>query len=161
MVVRGSAWLAASCTSRRGTPASEGGGDEGVAERVRSDRLVDAGLAGEATHDPPGGVSVEAFAVPSEEDRSLDAFTDRQVDRAGCARCRWDGHDLAALAQHGEGAMPALEAERFDVGAECFGDSQPVDRQQRHQRVFAGRRQAGGDEQRPDLVAVQAVAWDS
>jgi hypothetical protein len=43
----------------------EGGGDEGVAEGVRPDWLVDAGLAGEAAYDPPGGVAVESFAVVS------------------------------------------------------------------------------------------------
>ncbi len=59
----------------------EGRGDEGLAECVRPDRLVDPRLAGEAPHDPPRGVAVESSAVPSEEDRALNPFADGQVDR--------------------------------------------------------------------------------
>ncbi|MDP9386926.1 MAG: hypothetical protein M3Q48_03105 [Actinomycetota bacterium] len=44
-----------------GDAGVEGGGDEGVSEGVRPDPLVDAVLAGEAAHDVPGGVAVEAF----------------------------------------------------------------------------------------------------
>jgi hypothetical protein len=51
--------------------------------------------------------------------------------------------------------VSALDAECFDVGAESFGDAEPVDRQHGHESVLAGRRQACGDEQRTDLVAVQ------
>jgi hypothetical protein len=94
----------------------ERGGDERVAQRVRPDRLVDARLAGQATHDPPGSVPVEAFALRAEEDRSLDTLADGQIDSAGGTRRERDGDDLAALAQNREGAMPALDAERFDVG---------------------------------------------
>lgn len=47
-------------------------------EGVRSDRLVDAGAACEAPHDPPGGVPVDGFAVLAEEDRPLDPFADRR-----------------------------------------------------------------------------------
>ena len=54
-----------------------------------------------------------------------------EVDRPGGARGERDGDDLAALAQHGQGAVPAFETELVDVGAERFGDPQPVDRQQR------------------------------
>jgi hypothetical protein len=51
--------------------------------------------------------------------------------------------------------MAAFEAELLDVGAERFGDSQPVDGQQGDERVLGRRRQSGGDEQRTDVVAVQ------
>ena len=52
--------------------------------------------------------------------------------------------------------MPAFEAERFDVGAGGFGDPQPVQREQRDQRVLGRWAEPGGDEQGADLVAVQA-----
>jgi hypothetical protein len=61
-----------------------------------------------------------------------------------------------ALAEHRECAVAAFESERFDVGAERFGHAQAVDREQRHERVLAGRGEAGCDEQRADLVAIQA-----
>ena len=40
------------------------------------------------------------------------------------------GDDLAAFADDGEGAVTAFEAEVFDVGADGFGDPQPVERKQ-------------------------------
>jgi hypothetical protein len=124
-------------------------------EGVRADGLVDPGFAGEAADDPPGRVSVQPSPVSAEEGRSVDPFTDGEVDGARGSWGERDGDDLAALAVHGQGAMAAFEAERFDVGAERFGDSQPVDGQQRDERVLARRGQSRGDEQRTDLVAVQ------
>jgi hypothetical protein len=67
----------------------------------------------------------------------------------------WDGDQLAALTQHGQGAVPAFETEIVEVGAECFGDPQPVDRQQADQRVLGGGAEPGRDQQRAELVAVQ------
>ena len=92
----------------------EGRGDERMPERVRADGLVDPGFAGEAADDPPGGVSVQPLPVVAEEDRTLDPFTDSEVDRARCAWCEWDGGDLAALAIHGQGAtrVPQLMGTR-------------------------------------------------
>jgi hypothetical protein len=66
-----------------------------------------------------------------------------------------DGDDLAALTQHGQGAVTAFQAELVDVAAEGFGDPQAVDRQQTDQRVLGGGAQSGRDQQRADLVAVQ------
>ncbi|MCA1693586.1 MAG: hypothetical protein LC749_02025, partial [Actinobacteria bacterium] len=86
---------------------------------------------------------------------AFDTFADRQVDGASGARRERDDHDLAALANHRERAVAPFDAERFDVGAERFVDPQPVDGQQRGQRVVAGRRKPGGDEQCADLVAVE------
>ena len=92
----------------------------------------------------------------SEEDRPLDPFADGEIDGPGGSRGERDGDDLAALAQHRERAVAPFEAERLDVGAERFGDPQPVDRQQGDERVLAGRGQPGSDEEGADLVAVQA-----
>jgi hypothetical protein len=57
--------------------------------------------------------------------------------------------------------VPALDAERLDVGVRSFGDAQPVEGQQGDQRVFCRRAEPGGDQQRAELVAVWPVAWDS
>ncbi len=54
----------------------EGGGDERMAEGVRADRLVDTGLAGESSHDPPSGVAIQPPAVATQEDRTVDPFAD-------------------------------------------------------------------------------------
>jgi hypothetical protein len=69
----------------------------------------------EASDDPPGGVSVQRLAVPSEEDRALHPLADGQVDRSSRARRKRDsrpgpasGYRFAgeALDVH-EGSHPA------------------------------------------------------
>jgi len=51
--------------------------------------------------------------------------------------------------------VAALEAEGFDVCADRFGDAEAVQGEERHQRVVAWRRQAGGDQDGAELVAVE------
>jgi hypothetical protein len=62
------------------------------------------------------------WPLTPQEDGAGEALADGQVDRPGRARCQWDGHDLAALAQDGQGAVAPLHAERLDVGADRLGD---------------------------------------
>ena len=102
-----------------------------------------------------------AVPVGSEEDRALDPLTDSQVDSPGDAWSEWHRHQLAALAQHRQRAMAALQTEGLDVGADRLRHAQPVQRQQRHQRMIAWRRQSGGDVDRTQLVAVQVGDGDS
>jgi hypothetical protein len=85
MVVRGSAWEAASCTSRSGTPGVQRGGDERVPQRVGPDRLGDSGAAGSPADDPSGAVAVQAAVVRCQEDGSFAALADGQVDNPGGA----------------------------------------------------------------------------
>lgn len=56
-------------------------GDECVAEGVRSYGLSDSGPAGGAPDNPPSAVAV----IGRQEDRSLAALADGQVNRAGGA----------------------------------------------------------------------------
>jgi hypothetical protein len=51
--------------------------------------------------------------------------------------------------------VPTLLAELLDVSAGGLGDPQPVQREQRDQRVLARRPEPGGDQQGAELVAVQ------
>jgi len=51
--------------------------------------------------------------------------------------------------------VAALEAQVLDVGAGGFGDPQPVQGEQRDQRIIAWRAEPGGDEQRAELIAIQ------
>jgi len=51
--------------------------------------------------------------------------------------------------------VPALQAQLLDVGAGGLRDPQPVQREQRDQRVLARRAKTRGDEQGAELVAVQ------
>ena len=111
-------------------------------EGVRTDSL-DPGATGDATDNSPGCVSAQSASVGLDEDRALESFPNGQVDGAGDARRERHGGGLAALADHGEGAMATLQAdiqaEGVDVGADRFGDSQPVQRQQRDECVIAWR----------------------
>jgi len=51
--------------------------------------------------------------------------------------------------------VPAFDAQSLDVGADSFGHAQPVEGQQRDERVLGGRPEPGSDQQRAELVAVQ------
>lgn len=53
------------------------GGNEGVAQGVRADRLGDPGPAGDTSDDPGGAVAVEAVTVAGSEDWTYRPFADR------------------------------------------------------------------------------------
>jgi hypothetical protein len=121
------------------------------------DALGDPGALGGPADDVGGAVPVQPPTVRSQEEGSVPALADGQVDRPGGARCEWDGDDLAALAGDDQGAVPALDAQGLDAGAGGFGDAQPVERQQGDQRMPGGYAEPSGDQQRAELVAVQPV----
>jgi hypothetical protein len=79
-------------------PGVQGGGDERVPQGVRPHRFGDPGAAGDPADHPPSAVPVQPAAIGGQEDWSLAALADGQVDRAGGARRERDGDDLAALA---------------------------------------------------------------
>jgi hypothetical protein len=124
-------------------------------ERVRPDPLGDAGTTGDAPHDPRCRVTVESHTVVCKEEWAFAAFTGREIDRACGARCERDRDHLASLAQNRERAVAAFESERFDVGADGFGDPQPVQCQQADERVITRRADTSGDEHGTNFVAIQ------
>jgi hypothetical protein len=75
-------------------------------------------------------VPVEALPVGAEEDGSVEAFADGQVDGPGGAGRQRDGHDLAALAADRQGAMAPLHAQGVDVRSDRLGDPEPIESQQ-------------------------------
>jgi hypothetical protein len=79
--------------------------------RVRGLILL-SGPAQRATQrdDPPGAVPVHPLPVRAAEDRPVEAFTDREIDRPRGARGERDGDQLAALTQHGQPADCAESA---------------------------------------------------
>ena len=98
----------------------EGCGDEGVSQGMGSDRLVDPRLLGDALHDAPRSVTVEAIAAWAEEDRSVRTLTDGQIDcpcRAGRKR---NGHDLSALSEDYERPVPSFETQGLDIRTKCL-----------------------------------------
>ena len=80
---------------------------------------------------------------------------DGQVDRPGRAGRQRDGHHLAALTGDRQRPVPALQAQVLDVGAGGLRDPQPVQREQRDQRMLDRWAEPRGDQQGAELVAVQ------
>ena len=72
-----------------------------------------------------------------EEDRSAGSFPEIQIDGPRRAWGGRDGDVFAAFADNRQCAMPAADVHGFCVGAEGFADSEPVQREQRDQRVVA------------------------
>jgi hypothetical protein len=87
---------------------------------------------------------VQSAAIGSQEDRALAALADGQVDRPGGARRQRDGDDLAALTGDHQGAVPALDAQRLDIGARGLGDPQSVQGQQGDKCMLGGWPKPGG-----------------
>jgi hypothetical protein len=83
-------------------------------------------------HEPPASASQPSATgspVTIEQDWSVLAFTDGEVDGAGGSGRHGDEDGLATFAKDGEGAVSAFETETLDVRADCFGDSQSVERE--------------------------------
>ena len=130
--------------------------DSAVSDLIlTADGLGDPGAARDLADDPPGAVPVQPAPVFGEEDRPVAAFAGGQVDRPGSARGERDGDDLAALAGNGQGPVAALDAQVLDISAGGLRYPQPVQREQRDQRMLGRRAEPGGHQQRAQFVAVQ------
>jgi hypothetical protein len=122
---------------------------------VGRDGLADPGLARDAADDPPGTVPVQPAAACGREHRPFCALADGQVDRPGRPRGQRDGDHLAALTGDRQRPVPALQAQLLDVRAGGLRDPQPVQREQRDQRMLARRTKPGGDQQGAELIVIQ------
>ena len=120
---------------------------------VRRDQLGDPGTASCPADDPPSAVPVQSPPIRGQEHRPFGTFADGQVDRPGGTRRQRDRHHLAALARDGESPVAALESQVLDVGAGGLRDPQPVQREQRDQRMHRWRAESGGYQQGSELVA--------
>ena len=69
----------------------------------------------------------------------LRSVPDGQVDRTGGPWCQRDGHHLAVLTGDVESPVPALQAQVLDIGAGGLRYPQPVQREQRDQRMPSRR----------------------
>ena len=105
---------------------------------VRADLLADSGAAGDSADDPGGTVPVQPPPLRGKEERSFGALADGQVDGVGGARGERDGDDLASLAGDDQGPEAPLQAEMLDVSPGGVGHPQPVQREQRNERVLGG-----------------------
>jgi hypothetical protein len=75
----------------------EGGSDERVPERVRTDGLGDPGPFRDSAEGAAGAVPIEPLPAGAQQDRPVKAFADGQVEAPGGPWCERDGDDLPAL----------------------------------------------------------------
>jgi len=122
----------------------------------RPNRLGDPGAVRGPADDPGGPVPVQPTAIGGQEQRPVATLADGQVDRPRRARRERDGDHLATLAGDHQHPVAAFDAEGLDVDSGGFRDPQPVEGQQGDQCVLGGLAKPGGDQQRPELVTVQA-----
>ena len=102
-----------------------------------------------------GAVAVHASAFDAQEDRPRRTFPDVQIECPSGAGCDRNRDVLAALAHDRQRAMSTFDGQVIDVSVQRFGDPQPVQREQRHQRTVAQIAEAGLDEEGAEFVAVQ------
>src|SRR3954471_16376534 len=123
----------------------EGGGDEGGPHRVRADAfgVGDAGVAGEAADDPPGGDPVEGGAGGGGEDRPVGALADHGVEGDEDAGGQRGGGAFVAFAPVAQHPVALGDRQVVDAGGGGLADAQPVGEQQGDQRVGAGSVGAG------------------
>ncbi len=143
----------------KGNAGVKRAGNERVPEAVGADPLDDPGTPGKPLDGPIGGVAVHPTALGAEEERARRSLGDVEVDGPGRAGSQGDRYVLAALPHNLERSVSPLEVEVVDVGAQGLRDAQSVEGQQRRQGVVSRRTKARLDEERAELVAVQAAAF--
>jgi tetratricopeptide (TPR) repeat protein len=131
--------------------------NERVSERVRADGFGDPGPARDLADDPPCAMAVQPPPVGGEENGAVAAFAGGQVDRPGGAGCG-RGDDLAALAGDRQGPVPALQAQVLDISAGGLRYPQPVQREQRDQRMLGRRAQPAATSRAPGSLRPSTVA---
>src|SRR3954447_20599605 len=159
VVVRGSAWRAAICASRRGTPASRAA-MMNAARNMWVHGAEPGSLAG-GSHPAVCGAAVEALAVVAADDGAFVAFTHGEVDRACSPRHERDERWLVALGEDAQRAVSSLEAKILGVGAAGLRHAQAVQPEE-HGQCGVGVIEALGSEQEGAefaAVHVVALAW--
>jgi hypothetical protein len=124
---------------------------------VRADGFGDPGPARDLADDPPCAMAVQPPPVGGEENGAVAAFAGGQVDRPGGAGCG-RGDDLAALAGDRQGPVPALQAQVLDISAGGLRYPQPVQREQRDQRMLGRRAQPAATSRAPGSLRPSTVA---
>ena len=120
------------------------------------DGLVDPGTLREPAHDAAGGVPVQSAAVRPGDQGSVGAFTDRRVDSARGAWCQGDECGLPALADDADHAVSVCQRQVGQLGAARLRNAWGVQREQAGQGVAVAARQAGLDQERAELGAVES-----
>jgi hypothetical protein len=92
----------------------------------------------------------------AQQDRSLAAFANRQIDGARRAWHERDARWLVPLADDAQDAVAPFESEVFDVRPARLTDPEAVEAEQHGQRGLHRRGPLGGVQERRQLAAVHA-----
>jgi hypothetical protein len=114
------------------------------------------------THPTVGGAGVEALTVVAQQDRSLAAFTDRQVDGARRAWHQRNARWLVPLADDAQDPVTPFEAKVLDVRPARLTDPQAVQAEQHTQRACIGDVRSAvyrNDASSPRSMPRCAVGW--
>jgi hypothetical protein len=124
---------------------------------MKSSSLTSAGCAGrvEMTH------PVQPPPLRRHEHRAPGAFADRDVDRADGTGRERDGHDFAALAGDDQRPVTPLQPQLLDIRPSRLGYPQPVQGEQRDQRMLAGGPSPAATSSAPSSLRSRATACDS
>jgi hypothetical protein len=90
---------------------------------------------------------MQTAAVLADQNRTLPALADGQIDGAGGARHQGDERRFGALADDTQHSMSPLHAHVLDVGVARLGDPQPVQAQQDGQAGVAVVAALGGEQE--------------
>jgi hypothetical protein len=151
----GSACEAASCTSRGGTPASSAAVMNACLRVCSPTGLVMPAWRAilrtirQAPYRPAAHRPWSGRIGPSQ--RSPMARSIARAVRGASGIVTF----FPPFAHDRQGPVAAFDTQGLDVGAGGRGDPQPVQGQQREQRMLGCRPEPGGHQQRADLVAVQ------
>ncbi len=97
-----------------------------------------------------------ARAVLVQEDRPGRSLADVEIEGPCRPRRQRDSGGLVAFAMDERGAVASVDVEVVDVGAEGFGDAQPVQCEQARECVIPSTAESGLDEERAEFVAIEA-----
>jgi hypothetical protein len=100
------------------------GHDERGAKHVQM-HISEPGSLADRSHPPMRSAPIESLSVPSQRDRTLVAFRDREVDGARRARHERDG-GLVALADDSQRTVSAFEAESPALVAQASVTRSPL-----------------------------------
>lgn len=100
---------------------------------------------------------VEALTVAAAQDRTLAALADGEIDRPRRARHQRNGGWLVAFPKDPQDSMAAPDAKILGVGGTRLGDPKAVQPEQHRQRCVIVVIAFGGEEESPQLGAIQAA----
>jgi hypothetical protein len=97
------------------------------------------------------------LTIAPQQDLTVLALADREVNGPRRARDEWDHGRLVALTGDSQRAAPALEAEILDVGGARLSDTKSVETEQHCERGMCAVALLGGEQEASPFASVHSV----